>query len=125
MKKYNENLADQIRGKLMNLPVVEEKEMFSGLVFMVDGKMCIGVMKDKIMLRIDPKTLASLEDKDGWEQMAMKTTVMKGYILVSEDVVNQKRELHWWLDLALEFNPRATASKKKRINAAKINATKQ
>ncbi|PWS32038.1 TfoX/Sxy family protein [Pedobacter paludis] len=120
MKKYNHLLADRIAEKLMQLPNVEEKEMFGGLVFMVDGKMCIGVMKDKIMLRLDPETIPTLEDKDGWEQMVMKTTVMKGYILVSEDVVNQNRELHWWLDLALEFNPFAKASKKK-INVKSKN----
>ncbi|MBC6111122.1 TfoX/Sxy family protein [Pedobacter fastidiosus] len=112
--RYDENLANRIREKLMFLPILEEKEMFSGLVFMVDGKMCIGVMKNKIMLRIDPESLTSLEDKDGWEQMVMKMTVMKGYILVSEDVVNQNKDLYWWLDLALEFNPRAKASKKKK-----------
>jgi len=120
MKKYNHLLADRIAEKLMQLRNVEEKEMFGGLVFMVDGKMCIGVMKDKIMLRLDPETIPTLEDKDGWEQMVMKTTVMKGYILVSEDVVNQNKELHWWLDLALEFNPFAKASKKK-INVKSKN----
>ncbi|WP_082489438.1 TfoX/Sxy family protein [Pedobacter sp. Leaf176] len=50
----------------MDLPDVEEKVMFSGLVFMVNRKMCIGVMKDKIMLRVNPESLNSLLDKDGW-----------------------------------------------------------
>jgi len=117
--KYNENLAQRVRKRLISLPILEEKEMFSGLVFMVDGKMCIGVMKDKIMLRIDPEKVATLEHKDGWEQMIMKTKIMSGYILVSEDVLNQDQDLHWWINLALEFNPHAKASKKSKSKAAK------
>jgi len=110
---FDETLANRIAEKLMDLPDVEEKEMFGGMVFMVNGKMCIGVMKDRIMLRINPERLNSLTDKDGWEHMAMGGTQMKGYILVSEDVVNQNKELDYWINLALEFNPFAKASKKK------------
>jgi len=110
---YNEYLANRIAEKLMDLADVEEKVMFSGLVFMVNGKMCIGVMKDKIMLRINPDSLISLSDKDGWENMIMGGKQMKGYILVSEDVINQDKELDYWINLALEFNPLAKASKKK------------
>lgn len=112
--RYNETLANRIAEKLMHLSDVEEKEMFGGLVFMVDDKMCIGVMKDKIMLRIDPETLNSLTDMDGWEQMTMGGKSMNGYILVSEDVINQNQALSFWINLALDFNPLAKASKKKK-----------
>ena len=115
MKKYDELLANRVAEKLMHLSDVEEKEMFGGLVFMVDNKMCIGIMKDKIMLRLDPESLPSLEDKDGWEQMVMSKTIMKGFILISEDVLNKNEELKFWIDLALEFNPLAKASKKTKI----------
>lgn len=112
--KYNEHLAARVAERLEHLPDVEEKEMFSGLVFMVNGKMCIGVMKDKLMLRINPDSLISLEDKDGWAQMTMRTKTMNGYILVSEDVLVKNEDLNFWIQLALEFNPLAKASKKKK-----------
>lgn len=112
--RYNEVLANRVREKLMLLPDVEEKEMFGGLVFMVNDKMCIGVMKEKLMLRINPGILPSLDSQDGWEQMMMSKTVMKGYILVSEDVLNRKDELSFWVDMALAFNPFAKASKKRK-----------
>lgn len=112
--RYNEYLAARVAEKLEHLADVEEKEMFGGLVFMVDSKMCIGVMKEKLMLRINPASLQLLDNEDGWEQMMMSKTVMKGYILVSEDVLNREEELKCWLNLALEFNPLAKASKKKK-----------
>ena len=60
--RYNEELAYRVSELLSHLTDVEEKEMFSGLVFMVNGKMCIGVMKDKIMLRVNPESLTRSND---------------------------------------------------------------
>ena len=113
MRKYNEILANRIAEKLMDLPDVEEKTMFSGIVFMVNGKMCIGVSKEDIMLRINPNAMEHLNNKDGWKQMTMGGKQMNGYILVSEDVLNRNDELDFWINLALEFNPLAEASKSK------------
>ena len=38
---YNEKLADRIREALFDIPRVEEKKMFRGVTFMVNGKMCV------------------------------------------------------------------------------------
>jgi TfoX/Sxy family transcriptional regulator of competence genes len=111
--RYNETLALRVAERLMHLSDVAEKEMFSGLVFMVNGKMCIGVSKNGMMVRLDPNTLESLSHKDGWEQMVMGGRPMKGYISVSEDVLGRNDELDFWVNLALAFNPLAKASKKK------------
>ncbi|QPH41615.1 TfoX/Sxy family protein [Pedobacter endophyticus] len=113
MRKYNEALANRIAEKLMHLPDVEEKEMFTGLIFMVDGKMCVGVSKNDLMLRLNPDDIERLNDKDGWEQMTMGGKRMSGYILVSEDVLNRNDELDFWIKLALDFNPIAKSSKKR------------
>ncbi|GAA4211064.1 TfoX/Sxy family protein [Pedobacter jeongneungensis] len=111
--KYNETLALRVAERLMHIPDVEEKLMFNGLVFMVNGKMCIGVSKEGMMVRLDPNELENLSDKDGWEQMVMGSRPMKGYISVSEDVLSRNDELDFWVKLALAFNPFAKASKKK------------
>jgi TfoX/Sxy family transcriptional regulator of competence genes len=51
---FSELLAGRIRERLADLPVIEEKEMMGGLAFMVNEKMCVGVIKDEMMCRIDP-----------------------------------------------------------------------
>lgn len=52
---YNEFLADRVRGSLKQLQTAfGEKKMFGGLCFMVDDKMCVGIIKDDLMVRIDP-----------------------------------------------------------------------
>lgn len=113
MRTYNETLALRIAERLMHIEDVEEKLMFTGLVFMVNGKMCIGVSKNGMMVRLNPDDLESLSNKDGWEQMVMGGRPMKGYISVSEDVLERNDELNFWVNLALAFNPFAKASKKK------------
>ena len=51
---YNQTLANHIRELLQELEGIEEKEMMGGLTFMLNDKMCVGVIKDEMMCRIDP-----------------------------------------------------------------------
>jgi len=44
---YDENLAVRIREQLAERQDVLEKEMMGGLVFMVDGKMCISIIVEE------------------------------------------------------------------------------
>ncbi len=51
---YDEHLANRVRQIFVELPNVEEKEMMGGLTFMYNKKMCVGIIKDELMCRIDP-----------------------------------------------------------------------
>jgi len=109
---YNEQLASRIRERIAHLPQIVEKEMMGGLVFMINGKMCIGVIKDELMCRIDPAVHHIHIEKNGCRTMDFTHRPMKGYILVEEAAMRNTKELDEWIQLALEFNPRAKASKK-------------
>lgn len=111
---YDKLLVDRIREELVNLPHVEEKELFSGMTFMVDGKMCVGVSHDDLMCRFDPAIENQLAEKPGFRIMKMKERLYNGYGYVSQEVLTSREELRYWIDLCLEFNPRAKASKKKK-----------
>ncbi len=110
---YNETLANRVREKLMHLSNVEEKLMFNGLTFMVDGKMCIGVKQDELMVRLNPDEADTAAEKNGCRQMVHGGKVMKGYIFVAIEELQREQELAFWIDLALAYNPLAKASKKK------------
>ena len=52
---FDELLADRIKAVLNEKnSLFEEKQMMGGLAFMVNNKMCVGVVKNKMMARIDP-----------------------------------------------------------------------
>ena len=116
---YNEKLAGRIREALAHLPDVEEKKMFSGIAFMVDEKLCIAVRNDNIMLRIDPALHDELIEQPGCSAMIMKGKDLDGYVVVDESVLGTKKQLNYWIQFALDYNPRATASKKKSSSKTK------
>lgn len=117
---YNEKLANMTR-ELISLThkKVEEKAMFGGLCFMVNGKMALGVEKERLMVRLDPAKYDEVMEKDGCKPMDFTGKVMKGFVFVDADVLNTKKKLDYWVQLALEYNKTAKASKKKSTSAKK------
>lgn len=111
---YNEKLADRVREILSEATDASEKQMFGGVCFMVNGKMCMGIVKDELMCRIDPAIEAEALTKTGVRPMDFTGRPMKGYVFVSEEGIKYQKELNYWVDLCLEFNLKAKASKPKR-----------
>jgi len=110
---YNENLADRVREALADLPQVEEKKMFRGVCFMVDGKMCICISGDELMCRVGPDLHEEALEKNGTRAMVMRGKVLKDYIYVDEDAIRSKSEFDYWVNHCLAFNKFAKASKPK------------
>jgi TfoX/Sxy family transcriptional regulator of competence genes len=110
----NEALTNRVREALAHLPDVEEKKMFRGITFMVDGKMCVSVGNDELMCRIDPALHETVVEKNGCRTMEMKGKEYIGYIYVNEAVIKNKKDFDYWIGLALDFNAQAKAGPKKK-----------
>lgn len=110
---YNEKLTNRIREALSHLENVEEKRMFRGVAFMVNGKMCVSAGDDEMMCRIDPALHDSVLGKKGCRTVVMKGREYKGYVYVQEEGMKSQKDFEFWIDLSLDFNKRAKASKKK------------
>ena len=104
---YNEHLGDRIRR------VFEEKKMMGGLTFMVNGKMCVGIVKDDLMVRLNPDLHADMVQKQGARTMDFTAKPMRGYIFVNPEGVDKDQDLEDWIQLALNFNVLAKAAKKR------------
>lgn len=111
---YNEQLANRIRESFANLPGVEEKQMMGGLTFMVNGKMCVGIIKDEMMCRIDPGFHEKAVEMNGCRTMDFTKRPMPGYVMVDETGMKTNKEFDFWINLALEFNKIAKSSKRKK-----------
>jgi TfoX/Sxy family transcriptional regulator of competence genes len=109
---YDEKLADRVREALADIPKVEEKKMFRGVTFMVDGKMCISVSGDELMLRLDPGMTEQLVEENGTRPMVHGGKHMKGFIYISPERFRDQKNLDYWIKLALDYNPIAKSSKK-------------
>ena len=111
---YNEKLSNRIREALADLPNIEEKMMFGGVCFMLNGKMCVGVTKDEMMCRIDPDVYHSALEKKGCREMVFTGKAMKGYVFINDEGMKSKKEFDYWINLCVEFNIKAKASIKKK-----------
>ena len=111
---YNEKLADRIRESLSEISKIEEKEMMGGLTFMVKGKMCVGIIKDEMMCRIDPTIHEKEIEKQGCRTMDFTKRPMKGYVMVDDTGMKSKKDFDYWINLCLEFNKKAKTTKKRK-----------
>ncbi|MEQ8808473.1 MAG: TfoX/Sxy family protein [Imperialibacter sp.] len=111
---FDEHLAERISRSLKSHKVLfEEKKMMGGLCYLVDGKMTVGIVKNQLMARIDPDIYQEALQRKGAKEMDFTGRPMKGYVFVSPEGIDLDDDLDYWVGLAVEFNPRAKASKKK------------
>ena len=92
---YDEKLAHRIRERLMDLPAIEEKEMMDGLTFMVNGKMCVGIIKDEMMCRIDPELHEKVVEMTACRTMDFSNTAVNPTTLIQGLLFLYKNGITW------------------------------
>lgn len=111
---FDEKLAQRVRDAMTKQKArFAEKAMFGGLCFMVDGKMCVGV-DSRLMVRLDPEVYEEALTRPGCVPMDFTGRPMRGFVFVNREGLGTARQLNSWIGLALDFNPRAKASKPKK-----------
>lgn len=117
---YDSHLADRIESvlKQKHVPFLSKK-MMGGLCFMVDDKMAVGIIKNSLMIRIDPSLYAAALEKEGCRPMDFTGKILKGFLLVDPIATDNQEDLEYWIQLCLEFNPRAKSSKKTTAKKAR------
>ena len=112
---YDNYLAERIR-KAFNEKGIqpEEKKMMGGICYMVNDKMCAGVIDDKLMARLDPDIYEEVLKRKGCRPMDFTGRPMKGFVYVEPDGIDMEDELADWIQLCLDYNPKAKSSKKKK-----------
>ncbi|MEL7001256.1 MAG: TfoX/Sxy family protein [Bacteroidota bacterium] len=117
---FDEFLADRVRLTLKEKKAdFSEMKMMGGLCFKVDNKMLCGIHIDKkfgdslLMARIGEEAYENEISKEACLPMDFTGRPMKGYIFVTPEGFDLDDDLSYWIQLCLDFNPEAKASKKK------------
>ena len=101
---YDTDLADRIRELLGTVRGVDEKAMFGGLAFLINGNMSVAVSKDGgILVRVPPDETEKLLARAHVEPMVMAGREARGWIRVDADGVKTKRQLAAWVTRGVEF----------------------
>jgi TfoX/Sxy family transcriptional regulator of competence genes len=110
---YDESLAQEVRRALSGV-TFEEKKMFGGLGFMINGNMCAAVNNrpDHIMMvRIDPLDQESPKKK-GAKVAIMRGREMPGWIFLTKEAIETEDDFEYWITRALDFNQKLPEKKK-------------
>jgi TfoX/Sxy family transcriptional regulator of competence genes len=100
---YDEGLTQRIREALDDRRDVSERKMFGGVAFMLGGNMCVGVVKDDLMVRVGPDAYeASLAEPDARE-MDFTGRPMKGMLYVDAESIASDERLETWIARGVAF----------------------
>jgi TfoX/Sxy family transcriptional regulator of competence genes len=95
----DEQLAERVRDLLAPMAPFEEKRMFGGLAFLVDGHITVAVSgRGGLMCHVDPDEAHLLVQEAGVERMEMNGRMMDAWLRVEAGAVEDDASLGAWVD---------------------------
>jgi hypothetical protein len=94
---YDERLAERIRRVLASHKNISERKMFGGIAFLVDGKMCVGVVNDELMVRVGKSGHTDALKKEHTRPMDFTGRPMSGFVYVAPAGVARGAALERWI----------------------------
>jgi TfoX/Sxy family transcriptional regulator of competence genes len=98
----NESLAEKVRNGLEQLGGANEKKMFGGLCFLVQGNMACGVQGEQLIIRVGPQRYRDALDRPGAKPFDMTGRPMKGFVSVTSEGY-EGGAMAQWLSEGVEF----------------------
>jgi TfoX/Sxy family transcriptional regulator of competence genes len=100
---FSEALAERIRQGLARRKGIEEKKMFGGIGFLLNGNMLVGVWKESLIVRIGPEKSDEALREPHVGEFNITGRSMKGWVLVAPEGVEDDEQLSGWIQRALKF----------------------
>ena len=110
-------LAAAVRNALAARDEVDERSMFGCYCFFVDGKLCIGVKGDELLLRLPPERHAEFQELQNTRELSPQGK-MQGYFWVEPNGYATRAQWNLWFAEALAYNPQAKATPPRKRAAA-------
>ena len=100
---YDEQLADRVRPLLKRRKGFDEKKMFGGVGFLLDGHMCVGVWKQYLIVRLGKNKHEQTMARPFTKEFDITGRVMKGWAMVEPLGLESDDELRAWVRQAARF----------------------
>jgi TfoX N-terminal domain len=100
---YSEALAERVRRALARRKGVEEKKMFGGVGFLLNGNMCVGVWRESLIVRLDPAQADRALAEPHTKEFDITGRPMKGWLLVAPEGLREDGQLRTWVGRAADF----------------------
>jgi TfoX/Sxy family transcriptional regulator of competence genes len=101
---YDTELVDRIRELLAAERGVDEKRMFGGLAFLINGNMSVAASgQGGLLVRVPPEDTEKLLDRAHVSPMVMAGRKARGWLRVDSDGVKTKRQLQSWVSRGVAY----------------------
>ncbi|BBX37335.1 hypothetical protein MMAG44476_25949 [Mycolicibacterium mageritense DSM 44476 = CIP 104973] len=101
---YDPDLVERIRELTASDRGIDEKRMFGGVAFLVNGNMSVAASRDGgLMVRVPREDTDALLRRDHVEPMIMGGREMRGWLRVAPAGVKSKRQLQSWVDRGVTY----------------------
>ena len=109
---FDEALAGRIRQRLARRRNVEERKMFGGIGFLLNGNLLVGVWKDRLIARLGSDEGEEALKEPHVKEFDITGRPMRNWVLVGPGGVNGDDQLAEWIQRATKF-VRALPAKEK------------
>lgn len=100
---FDSTLAARIRAILAGRKDIEERKMFGGVGFLLNGNMLVGVWKDSIIVRLGHDRYDDALVEQHVREFDITGKPMKGWIMVEPGGVKDDHQLKDWIGRATTF----------------------
>jgi len=100
---YNLDLEYRIDQFKARLGDMTRKKMFGGVGYLINGNMCFGIYKDYLVLRTMPEKADELLKSEYVTPFDITGRPMKGWVLVSPDMLETEDQLLDMLKLGISY----------------------
>lgn len=100
---FDPGLAERLKEIIEGRMGFEEKKMFGGIGWMLNGNMCVGVYKDWLITRIgEAAAIAMLKEKHV-KPMDITGKPMKGWAMIAPEGIAEDAALNRHVECAVAF----------------------
>jgi len=109
---YDVDLANRIKSLIGNPKNLEEKKMFGGVGFLINGNLACGVNKNDMILRVAPEHYDALLRRANTRVFDLSGKPMKGWLVIEPAGMKTEAQLKTWITEGVEFAKSLPAKKK-------------
>ena len=100
---FDEQLTERARAALTDVTELEERKMFGGLAFLVNGHMACGIVGDELMLRLGTEGADAALDEPHVRPMDFTGKPLSTMVFVEPVGLQSDQALAAWIERALNF----------------------
>ena len=100
---FNEGLAERIRQGLARRKGIEEKKMFGGVGFLLNGNLLVGIWKDSLCVRLGPEQAEKALPEPHVKEFDITGRPMRNWVLVGPEGIQNDEQLSAWIGRAVKF----------------------